>query len=134
ADSQGERLRRDTDKDVADTLTSAGLVPQTPAEVAPTLPGLNPGLRPEPPGPLVNPPADVFWGRWSNSAALDASSARRVTELTAEGKDILIVNGAYGAGLDKMARQLPRSGGVSFAAAGGEGLFITDVGATALTV
>lgn len=130
ADSQGERLRRDNDKDVADTIT-AGLVPPPPSvEVTPTLPALPPEL----PGPLVNPPADVFWGRWSNPAALEASSARLVTELSADGKDILIVNGAYGAGVDNMARQLPRSGGVSFAAAGGEGLFISGASATVLSV
>ncbi|GAA5236538.1 hypothetical protein FOZ76_13965 [Verticiella sediminum] len=136
ADSPSERLRNDNPKPLAADPVAPPAIdppgqPGTPSESGPPIVTPPPGV--ELPS-LAAMPKDVYWGRWSSGAGVDASSAARVSELVAQKKGILIVNSVYGAGLDNMARQLPRSGFASFAAAGGEGVFVGAEGATALAV
>ncbi|MGE4336120.1 MAG: FecR domain-containing protein [Pigmentiphaga sp.] len=86
-----------------------------------------------PPAHQVTPPEGVYWGRWSNTVAIDNNSAMRVAELMAEGKSLQVVNSYYGAGLEARATQLPRQGRADFVAAGGSGVLRGEV-SQALTV
>ena len=96
------------------------------------LPSLPDPIRP-PPANEVTPPEGVYWGRWSNTVAVDNDSAMRVAELIAQGKSIQVVNNYYGAGLEARATQLPRQGRADFVAAGGSGVLIGEA-PQALTV
>lgn len=83
---------------------------------------------------LVAMPADVHWGRWTRPDNVEDTSLTRVAHLVRQNLPIQVVNSHYGAGITAMATELPRSGRVDFAAAGGEGVFVSDGQITALSV
>lgn len=86
------------------------------------------------PQDLATLPPDVHWGRWTRSDNIDDSTLTRVAHLVRQNLPVQIANTHYGAGVVAMATQLPRSGRVDFAAAGGSGVLASSTGTTELAV